>query len=97
MKKLDWPRFSGQKPTYTVFRRDWKMCIGNLSEHPQIRKIRSKVPITIEPEIKNCSMMTQVWKVLDQEYGRPEDISREAINGLMQMQLNANTDVMKFL
>ena len=41
--------------------------------------------------------MTQVWKVLDQEYGRPEDISREAVNGLMQMHLNAKTDALKFL
>ena len=59
------------------------MCIGNLPEHVQIREIRSKVPDAIEPEIKNCSTMTQVWKVLDQEYGRPEEISREAIDGLM--------------
>ena len=73
------------------------MCVGNLPEHAQISKIRAKIPDAIKPEIKNCSTKTQVWKILDQEYGQPEDISREAIDGLMQMQLDAKKDMMKFL
>ena len=62
MNKAEWPRFTGERRDYITFRRDWRHCVGTFPENHQIREIRKVVPKIVEPEIKNCHTMCEVWE-----------------------------------
>jgi hypothetical protein len=98
MKKVEWPEFkSGNRWDYPTFRRDWRLCVGNYPVTHQIREIRTRIPDTVEPEVKVCLTMDQVWRILDNEYGRPEDVSRESLNRLRALEPDGQTDGQKFM
>ena len=71
--------------------------MGTHPDNHQIREIKSRVPSSMEPKIKNYCTMCEVWRVLDEEYGQPEDISREALKGLMNLKITAKGEAARFL
>jgi hypothetical protein len=66
MRKVEWPEFkNGNRRDYPTFRRDWCLCVGNYPVTHQIREIRTRIPNTVQPEVKVCLTMDQVWRILD--------------------------------
>ena len=41
--------------------------------------------------------MTEVWQVMDDEYGQPEEVFRDGINELMNLKLTMKSETSSFL
>ena len=56
------------------------------------------MPDEVKPDIKNLRQMTEVWKVLDEEYGQVMELTAELIEDLMNFQFTkeARTKDAKF-
>ena len=93
------PKFDGKKRNYPTFCRDWQSCVGTRFDATyQLREIRKRVPSEVEPDIKNLKTMSEVWRILDNEYGQPMEISSDAVRSLREFQFSnkSRTDHQKF-
>ena len=51
----------------------------------------------MEPDVKNCTSMDEVWRILDEEYGKAINIYGEAVGDLTKMVQSGPTDTHKFI
>ena len=65
----------------------------------QIHEIKKRVPAKIEPDIKNCVKMEEIWKILQDEYQRTVKVCAQAISTLLNLSYSssARSDVDKFI
>ena len=74
-EKSKFPQFSGARHDYPGFRREWKTCMSpSYNNVFQLREISKQVPKEVEPDVKNAVEMSEVWRILEQEYGQAPDI-----------------------
>ena len=98
--KIPLPKFEGQLRNFPMFKKRWKMGPGTrFSEDDQILHIISQVPKTVEPRLKNCQSMAQVWRVLDEEYNQPLDLVNEVIRDLVDFKFSktSTSDAQQFM
>ena len=64
----------------------------------ELRQIRECRPKEIQPDIKNLKLMSEVWKVLHEEYGQVMELTSERIEILTGFQFSkeAKTEDTKF-
>ena len=87
--KIPLPDFKGKLRDSPMFKKRWKQGPGTrFSEDDQILHIIHQVPKTVEPRLKNCQSMAQVWKVLDEEYNQPLDLVNEVIKDLVEFKFS---------
>ena len=94
-----YPKFDGKKRNYPSFRRDWSETVTNkVAPEFVLRLIRDNVPAQIQPDIKNLRKITEVWMVLDDEYGQVMELTAELIKDLTSFQFSkeAKTEDAKF-
>ena len=62
------------------------------------RAIRDCVPKDIRPDIEKLESMEEIWEFLDEEYGKPSELSTERIDYLHNFQCSrtATTEAAKF-
>ena len=75
MEKSKAPSFSGRTIDYPEFKRAWQKVAGVVWEDGnQVEQIKLKVDSNTRLIISRCSSMQQVWQLLDEEYGQPEEV-----------------------
>ena len=97
--KRQLPKFSGELRDYISFKRDWTATVTTrYDDATQVREVRGCVPKKIEPDIKNLSNMSEIWKVLDLEYGQVKDVVAALVKQLNRFQYSkaARSDSAKF-
>jgi hypothetical protein len=88
--KQPFPKFNGERRNYPGFKREWaETVVGNFPVQFEVREIRKNVPEEIEPDIKNLKNMTDIWLVLDQEYGEVMQCSSELVDCLIYFSYSA--------
>ena len=100
LEKMPLPIFNGQIEEYAEFRKDWQDVIAKeLDEAAQLRRIRTQIPVRDKKDIVGMSTMEQVWKYLNENYGKVGRIVAVTIKKLHKFKLSgkAKTDVDKFL
>ena len=91
--------FSGKLADYPSFKEDWSHLVsGNLDAHAELIKVKENVPKADRVEMKNMRMMVDVWRYLDNEYGRDDKLAAERIAHLHSFQVSksARTTTVKF-
>ena len=98
-KKRPFPKFDGKRRNYPRFRREWSETVTNqVASEFDLRLIRDNVPAQIQPDIKNLRKISEVWEVLDEEYGQVMELTAELIEDLTSFQFSkeAKTEDAKF-
>ena len=93
------PSFAGARRDYPSFRREWQSNVsGKVSVEYELREIKQKTPLEVEPDLKNLKSLPEVWDFLDRKYGNTMELSSELINGLHNFQYSAKakTESAKF-
>ena len=56
------------------------------------------MPKEIKPEVERMTTMEDIWKLLDDEYGKPSELSSDRVTFLQAFQYSkaANTEATKF-
>ena len=72
--------------------------VGYFKPSEEQRAIRECVPDDIRPDIERMQMMEEIWKLLDDEYGKPSELSAERVAYLHTYQYpkTATTEAAKF-
>ena len=97
-ERRKFPSFDGKKRNFPSFRKEWRTCIQpSFGEEFQLREIVKAVPKEIQPDIKNLKTMTEVWDVLSQEYGKPDELVTECISSLTDFRFSAKTEGEKYV
>ena len=84
---------------YPTFKSDWaKAVTGYFEPSEEQRAIRECVPVDIKPDIERMLTMEEIWKFLDDEYGKPSELSAERVDYLHSYQFSktATTKAAKF-
>ena len=82
-----------------MFKSDWTKTVhGYLDPAEEQRAIRECVPKDIRPDIEKLESMEEIWEFLDEEYGKPSELSTERIDYLHNFQClrTATTEAAKF-
>ena len=98
-EKRPYPKFNGKKQNFPSFRREWAETVTNkFPAKFELRLIRDNVPDEVKPDIKNLRQMTEVWMVLDEEYGQVMELTAELIEDLTDFHFTkeARTEDAKF-
>ena len=98
-EKRPYPKCDGKRRNYPCFRREWSETVTNkVATEFELRLIRDSVPAQIQPAIKNLRLITEVWEVLDEEYGQVMELTAELIKYLTNFQFSkeAKTEDAKF-
>ena len=71
---------------------------GNFEPAEEGHAIRECVPKDIKPDIVRMKSMEEIWKFLDDEYGKDSELSSECVAYLHNFQYskNATTEAAKF-
>ena len=71
---------------------------GYFEPSEEQRAIRECVPVDIKPDIERMLTMEEIWKFLDDEYGKPSELSAERVDYLHSYQFSktATTEAAKF-
>ena len=94
------PTFNGRIEEYAEFRKDWQEVIAKeLDEAAQLRRIRTQIPAWDKKDVVGMARMEQVWKYLDENYGKVERIVAVTIQKLHEFWFSgkAKNDPDKFL
>ena len=84
---------------YPTFKADWKETVTGYFEPAEERRaIRECVPKEIKHEVERMTTMEDIWKLLDDEYGKPSELSSDCVAFLQTFQYSktANTEAAKF-
>ena len=98
-EKRPYPKFNGKKRNYPSFKREWSETVTNkFSSEFELRLIRDNVLVEVQPDIKNLRQISDVWKVLDKEYGQVMELTADLIEDLTSFQFSkeAKTEDTKF-
>merc|ERR1711867_225029 len=67
---------SGELRDYPTFNSDWEEAVdGYFKPSKERRAIRDCVPEDIRPDIERMRTMDEIWKLLDDDYGKPNELS----------------------
>merc|ERR1712082_42705 len=99
-KRRPLPTFkSGELRDYPTFKSDWARAVdGYFKPSEERRAIRDCMPEDIRPDIERMRTMEEIWKLLDNEYGKPNKLSAERVAYLYTYQYpkTATTEAAKF-
>ena len=71
---------SGELRDYPTFKSDWsEAVVGYFKPSEEQRAIRECVPDDIRPDIERMQTMEEIWKLLDDEYGKPSELSAKRV------------------
>ena len=90
---------SGKLRDYPTFKSDWlEAVVGYFKPSEERCAIRDCVPEDIRPDIERMRTMEEIWKLLDDEYGKPNELSAERVAYLHTYQYpkTATTEAAKF-
>ena len=82
-----------------MFKSDWAEAVnGYFEPSEEQRAIRDCVPEDIRPNIERMQTMEEIWKFLDDEYGKPSELSAKRVAYLHSYQYSktATTEAAKF-
>ena len=92
LERMKLPSFSGKLTDYTSFKEDWSHLVsGNLDAHNELVKVKENDPKADRVEMKNMRTMVDVWRYLDNEYGRDDKLAAERIAHLHSFQVSKST------
>ena len=79
------PKFSGDSHDYFRFKSMWKEVAKEFNEESQLDYIIDQVPVEVMSKINMCRTMKAVWDMLDDDFGRPEEIAARCLktNGIV--------------
>merc|ERR1712215_136640 len=67
---------SGKLRDYPTFNSDWAEAVdGYFKPSEERRAIRDCMLEDIRPDIERMQTMEEIWKLLDDEYGKPNELS----------------------
>ena len=84
---------------YPTFKSDWAEAVdGYFKPSEERRAIRDCVLEDIRPDIERMQTMEEIWKLLDDEYGKPNELSAKRVAYLHTYQYpkTATTEAAKF-
>ena len=97
MEKSKAPSFSGRTIDYPEFKRGWKkvagVCWGDAN---QVEQIKFKVDDESRRIISRCKTMTEVWKVLDEEFAQEQEVIN-AVDEELNKLLSLNCSVAEYI
>ena len=77
-------KFSGEPMDYARFQSRWKEVENEFSEESQFDLILEQVPQKVKSKINTCRMMVDVLERLNNDFGRPNEVTAHCLQGLIK-------------
>ena len=90
---------TGELRDYPTFKSDWSEAVDHyFKPSEEQRAIRDCVPEDIRPNIERMQSMEKIWKLLDDEYRKPSELSAKRVAYLHTYQYpkTTTTEAAKF-
>ena len=87
-KKRDPPKFSGEARDYPRFKKLWKAVEDQFDDTNQVQLVLDCVPKAVQPQLKTCQTMKDIWTPLESDFGRADEVALILLGWICQTDTN---------